>query len=1186
VGVPCPSCATDNSSDARFCTTCGTELWVACTRCGSRIPTGARFCSACGQPVASEPAPEERKVATAVFVDLAESTALGERFDPERVRSILQDYFSLASSTVQAWGGTVEKYIGDAVVAVFGVPRVREDDAARAVSAAAEIAERFGDLAADLERKHGVRLAIRVGVNTGEVLAPTEVHPDRPMVTGDAINVAARLQSESKPGTVLVGDRTFQSTRSLFRFGDPVDLRLKGKEEPVRAHPLVGRIEGAVEAGPARNLQARVVGRERELAILGGLLDEAIETGTTRLAVVYGPAGIGKSRLVREVVTLGGSGRPDLTVLRGRCPAVGQAITFWPLAEVVRTACGISLDDTGVAAQEKLRSRASEILAPELPDSDVNAIVFALATTAGIALPDNPLDNSRPIAVVTELARRWPQFLSALAARQPLVVIIEDLHWASDQIVEMVERLLARSTGPILLIATARPEFAEANPSFAVGSSESTTISLRPLDRNQSASLLAGLLPASDLAPAIQDQVLDTAEGNPLFVEEIVSRLIEAGTLTRHKGRWRSTGNAATLAIPDTINGLLAARIDTLPETERRVLREAAVVGRIFWEQPVAVAVGAAKVAEPMGELERRGLVSMRPTSSLVGQVEYTFKHALIRDVAYAGLSIARRARAHAEVAKWLAGLSPDRPEELAELVAFHYKAAVEEGADLAWPADSSELADVRSRARAAFLVAGATARKRFSIEPAIELHQLAVELAATDEERAIALEALGDDHDAAYDGDHAVPAWEQAMALRRSLPESGSHVARLAMKAARIGAIRWGGFTVPMDPAIIDGYVDAGLEAEATGEYRAWLLALRAAVGLRWVAFHRTDPMPLEDRVRAAEEGLAYAREVGDRALEANALRAVGALLLVYGEMERGLDLTHQTLAQASRIDDPRERHLAIIESSQTLIWTGGEADDVLPGLEDAIKLGRELRVHDLCHSTATLMNALYVAGRWDEIPAYLDEHLRTFATDEAGTSCPFAMGGFQLGAMVLAHRGEVDRAREVAALMPQTDAPIGIVDGYQAMVANALGDPATARSIAERVLSSGARNFAEEPPVELVAYLDALIALEDWDALRAFLPEARSRSAELALAGPAIDRAEGLAAAAAGDEARARELLGRAIDSFDRVSIFEAARTREALAAIDPAAREALYAAALATYARLGATPHADRIKAVLAT
>jgi class 3 adenylate cyclase/tetratricopeptide (TPR) repeat protein len=1184
VRVQCPSCAAENSGDARVCANCGTELWVACTRCASRIATGARFCSACGQPVENESSSEERKLVTAVFVDLAESTALGERLDPERVRSILQEYFSLASSTIRAWGGTVEKYIGDAVVAVFGVPRVREDDAARAVSAAAEIVERFEDLASDLERRHGFQLAVRIGVNTGEVLAPSEVHPDRPMVTGDAINVAARLQSGAARGSVLVGHRTFQSTRALFSFGDPIDLRLKGKEEAVTAHPLLGRIEGAVEAGPVRNLEARVIGRERELAILGGVLDEAIETAIPRLAVVYGPAGIGKSRLVREVVALGASSRADLMVLRGRCPAVGQAITYWPLAEIVRAACRISLDDTGTASQEKLRRRAGELLATEMPEGDVEAIVFALATTAGIALPDNPLDRSRPIAVVTELARRWPQFLSAVAARQPLVVIIEDLHWASDQIVEMVERLLARSTGSMLLIATARPEFAEANSSFAVGGSGSTTISLRPLNRDQSTRLLAGLLLANDLAPAIQDQILETAEGNPLFVEEIVSRLIEAGTLTKKNGRWRSTGSA-DVAIPDTINGLLAARIDSLPEAERRVLREAAVVGRIFWEQPVAVAIGAAEVAGPMGELERRGLVSMRPTSSLAGQVEYTFKHALIRDVAYAGLSMARRARAHADVAKWLISLSPDRPEELAELVAFHYKAALEEGADLAWPADSAEFADVRARARAAFLVAGATARKRYALDRAIEVHRLALELATTDEERAMALEELGDDHDAAYDGDRALPAWDEAIGIRRALPESGPHVARIAMKAARIAAVRWGGFSVPVEPDVIDSYVDAGLEV-ATGETRAWLLALRAAVGLRWVAFHRADPLPLEERIGAAKEGLAYARQIGDSTLESNALRAVGALLLLNGEVEQGIGLTREMLSQVERVGDPRERHLAMIEAMQTLAWMGGEGSEVVPALEAALRLGRELRVHDLCHSTGILMNALYLAGRWDEIPAYLDEHLRTFKTDDAGTTCPFALGGFQLGAMVLAHRGDVDRAREVAALMPKSEAPVGVVEGFQAMVANALGDPVTGRTIAEQVLATGARNFAEEPTVEIVAELDALIALEDWGALRDFIPEARSRSAELALADPAIDRAEGLEAAAAGDEVRARELLRRAIDRFDRLSTFEAARTREALAAIDPGFRETLLAAALATYERLGARPHADRVRALLAT
>ena len=270
----------------------------------------------------------------------------------------------------------------------------------------------------------------------------------------------------------------------------------------------------------------------------------------------------------------------------------------------------------------------------------------------------------------------------------------------------------------------------------------------------------------------MQDRILETAEGNPLFVEEIVHRLIEAGTVARSDGHWSSSGDAAELIIPDTIHGLLAARIDALPDGERRVLREAAVVGRIFWDEPVAVAVGSAEVGGPMVALERRGLVSMRPTSSIAGQVEYAFKHALIRDVAYAGLSIARRARAHAAVGEWLAGISPDRPDELAELVAAHYVAALGDGADLAWPAGSEELAEVRARARVAFLVGGRVARRRSSPERAIELHTLALDLATNDAERANGLEELGDDYDAAYDNDRTMAPWDEAIRLYRALPE------------------------------------------------------------------------------------------------------------------------------------------------------------------------------------------------------------------------------------------------------------------------------------------------------------------------------------------------------------------------------------------------------------------------------
>src|SRR5207244_1121992 len=283
----------------RFCSNCGTELSASCRRCAAPIPAGARFCPNCGEPVEAKAAPEERKIATVVFVDLVDSTRLGELLDPERLRSILQAYFSLVSTTVEAWGGTVEKFIGDAAVGVFGVPRVREDDAARALSAASEIVSRIGEVAADVQRRHGVELALRIGVNTGEVITPTEVRADRPMVTGDAINVAARLQAAAEAGSVLVGERTQRATISAFDFGEPAELQLKGKERPVVAYPLIGRIAGAVEAGPARNLQARVVGRDRELAILGSLLEEVIEGRTPRLAMVYGDAGVGKSRLVR-----------------------------------------------------------------------------------------------------------------------------------------------------------------------------------------------------------------------------------------------------------------------------------------------------------------------------------------------------------------------------------------------------------------------------------------------------------------------------------------------------------------------------------------------------------------------------------------------------------------------------------------------------------------------------------------------------------------------------------------------------------------------------------------------------------------------------------------------------------------------------------------------------------------------
>jgi hypothetical protein len=323
-----------------------------------------------------------------------------------------------------------------------------------------------------------------------------------------------------------------------------------------------------------------------------------------------------------------------------------------------------------------------------------------------------------------------------------------------------------------------------------------------------------------------------------------------------------------------------------------------------------------------------------------------------------------------------------------------------------------------------------------------------------------------------------------------------------------------------------IDRYVDAGLAQSPEGETRAWLLIMRAAAGLRWVAFHRQDPVSLEERVRAGEEAAAYAEGINDQTLLANAWRVVGALLLAHGQVEKGLELTRALLPIVDQVADPRERHLLTIETAQTLAFMGGEAEAMVPVLLDALKLGRELRVHDHCHSTGTLINVLYLAGRSDEVAPYLEEHLRTFKSDDAGTTCPFALGAFQMGAIVLAQNGEVERARELSASMPESQAPIGMTEALQAMAANAIGEPERGRELARKVLQTGTRNFAEEPPIELLAMLDSLVALEAWDELREYLPEARRRASELALVSPAIERAEALLAEQA-PVARARDAL-----------------------------------------------------------
>jgi class 3 adenylate cyclase/tetratricopeptide (TPR) repeat protein len=1145
------------------------------------VDEGARFCPSCGSPLEdARPGEEERKLVTILFADVIGSTELGEQLDPERLRSLLSAYFSAMSAVIEAWGGTVEKFIGDAVMAVFGIPIVREDDAERALRASLEMLERLGDLNRDFRERHRVTLRIRIGVNTGEVIAPVGGRPDQMIVAGDAVNVAARLEQTAEPGTVLVGERTYLTARNAFRFGDPVQLDLKGKAQAVPGYRLLGLREEGARGVPG--LHTAMVGRDRELENLASVLEQSVESGRPHLVTVFGPAGIGKSRLVTEFLRLVPTRYEGATVLQGRCLAAGRGITYWPLGEILRSACGIALDDAAPVAGVKLRRGAVEVLSRlELEQVELDRTVFALATTAGIPLSENPLDAMDPRSVRDELGRAWPLFVQGHAVQGPAVLLVEDLHFAVADLLEMVEWLVARSMGPVLVVATARPEFAESHPRFAAGSEGSSSIFLRPLSEQQSAELVEGLLAAADLPSELRTEILAKAEGNPFFLEEIIRRLIDEGALVREGVMWRATPAAARTPLPDTVHALLAARIDALPLKEKRVLQEASVVGRVFWEEPVAQSIGDGAVSDSLLELERKGLVFARPSSTIAGQVEFMFKHALIRDVAYASLPKARRARAHAELGEWIEELAGDRTEEFAEIVAHHFAAAVAgEDADLAWTDDEPGRERARRKAFEALIAAGAAARRRFAVRKALDLHEQARSLVADDRERARILEEEGDDHRTLVHGDDAVAAYREAISLVRTDPSATpADLSRLCLKT--VDMVEWmGAFRTFPDPAEIEPLIREGLDLAQDDLDRARFLNQLAGARLFWDRVGRPDPVALEQRIGFAEQSWEIADRLENPELAYVTNETLGKLYWTSGQYVQALEAARRILRSIEDIRSPRGKAEALNTAAESLMDTGGEYEEGLELGERSRELARGMNPHQLMHATVRIIEGLFYLGRWAEVEPVLSEHLAAFQ-EEADVSCNAVRGGPLLGAAVLAHMGSTDRAAEIARMIPPDDpkGPQNLV-GFAGRYHVAAGEAETAVRLAERVLSS--RDVIHWPDA-LWVIVDALAAVEDWDGLRRYLPQARERAPAIALLGPASDLAEGLMHAAEGQTEAARSLVRAALERYQVIKVpFLEAQAREALASmVSGNERRSLLEAALSLYERLGAKPHADRVR-----
>jgi class 3 adenylate cyclase/tetratricopeptide (TPR) repeat protein len=1145
---------------------------LACPTCGSAVAVGARFCANCGTQLGDlSEAAEERKVVSILFADVTGSTSLGEQLDPERLRALLGLYFGEMSQVISSWGGTVEKYIGDAIMAVFGVPTVREDDAERALRAALEMGERLETLNEAFERDHRVRLQIRIGVNTGEVVAPVGATPEQLIVTGDAVNVAARLEQAAAPGTVLVGERTYLASRSAFAFEEPIGLELKGKAAPVASRRLVGPLAEPQRGVPG--LRAPMIGRDRELETLLGLFEEAAETGRPRMTVVYGPAGIGKSRLTGEFIAALRARHPEAQVLRGRCLAAGHGITYWALAEVLRGMIGVGLADPA----DQVRTRLTEGIGPMLdalglPREEIDQTIAALATTAGIGL-----NGAGREVTAEDMARAWPRLATAQVATAPAVWLIEDLHWAGEPVPEMLQRIASGTEGPLILLATARPEFAETHPEFAAWGGLTTSLSLRPLTDAQSQQLIAGLLDIADLPEALKGEILSKAEGNPFFVEEIIQRLIDEGTVIRDDGHWRATG-AAPPPIPDSVQALVAARIDGLPAAVHRTLQEAAVIGRVFWSPPLTLATND-DVSASLRELERKGLIFVRPTTSLASETEYMFKHAVVRDVAYASLPKARRAQAHAQVGAWIESIAGERSDELAELIADHYYNAVAgEDSDLAWLEDPDGHEGARRKAFRALIAAGTVARRRFATPRAVELHEKALSLATSDEERLDGYEQVGRDHESAFHGDDAYTAFDQAIQIARRRPEWRERLAMLARRAGSLVALRGGSFRGQPDMVAAEALIDEGLAATAVPRERARLLLAKGGMFIRRAFPADPQERSIDERIAVVREAASISQDL-DPPLRFQIYDTLVDLLIAAGDYAGALATAKSALPLLDQIGNSATAG-PYFEAAMSMLDLAGDTPLALELARKSREIDKTRSPHEQMHSSYALMRVGYRIGEWDLVEATLGEHMANFAL-ETGVRCINVQMGPSEGALVLAHRGQTQRARELIRVPFAFEGIVGPIEGAQATALVAAGSVAEGLGLAEEVLATAPRWRSLQAAV---AALEAVTFGDDAEAIDrqvTNLSDFRAVGPHLAAT---YDRAEGRLRALRGDPEGA-VLLRSVVERFDAQSaMFDAARTRELLADAAPDEARDLLEAALAVYRQLGAMPHIARVESRL--
>jgi len=935
---------------------------------------------------------------TVLFVDLAGFTSRAEVMDPEDVAALLDPYHARLKAELERFGGTVEKFIGDAVMAVFGAPAAHEDDPERAVRAALAIRD----------WAEGERIELRVGINTGEALVSLGAHPaeGQTMAAGDVVNTAARLQAASPVGAILVGEQTFRATERAIEFAEAEPVEAKGKAQPV---PVWEAVAARARASVERAHGAALVGRRRELELLSGALDRARQERSPELVTLVGVPGIGKSRLVLELYGLI-ERETELTSWRhGRCLPYGEGVTFWALGEMVKAQAGILEEDDNAEAERKLRAAVD--------DPWIESHLRPLVGLSGGA--EGGADRR------DEAFTAWRRFFEGLADERPLVLVFEDLHWADENLLDFVDHLIDWATGiPLLVVCTARPELLARRPGWGGGKPNALTISLSPLSDEETARLFGELLERSVLPADTQAELLARAGGNPLYAEEYARALRERGRIEQ---------------LPETVQGMIAARLDLLELEQKKLIQDAAVVGKSFWLGALVLITDEERgvLEERLHALERKEFVRRERASSLAGDAEYAFRHLLVRDVAYGQIPRGERAEKHRRAAEWLEQLG--RPDDHAEMLAHHYLQALELGA-----AAGLDTGAFAGPAQAALAVAG---------------------------DRAFALNAY----------DAAGRYYRAALDL---LPEDDPRHGRLLLALARalllVGEPDVGLFERARDELFAGGNAEAAGEAETRLAELFWLAGDRdAAFAHLRRARELVESLPPsfvkahtiaaasrlrmlageeEEAIRLGREALAMAEELGLNDVRAAALNTLGCARVSLGD-EQGLT----DLAEAVRIAGEANVPYELCRAKGNLasqLWARGQLGRSLEvwreAGEDAVRFGQLSFVRWF---RGTLVDPHYTLGDWDEAEAGADAFISEI---EAGLPHYLASQAYSTRALIRFARGESDSAladaERAVALATSAADPQSLLPAVArlAHISCELGDHERAESLAADYLSA----------------------------------------------------------------------------------------------------------------------------------